>query len=405
MLAVIETHPVQYHAPVYRDLQMRFGIPVTAIYGSDFSVAGYRDHEFGADFAWDTDLLSGHTPVFLSQVSGRGARSFEEVSARGIGQALRRVAPKAVLLVGYSPHFNQVAFYEAWRGRYPILFRGETADHTRQRSPIKASVRDQTLRWGYKRIAKLLYIGKHSYQHYKGLNCPDEKLIFSPYCVDISPFETDETARARLRPATRHRLGIDDGQTVLLFSGKLSHRKGPGLLLQAIKQLPSAAREKLVVVFLGSGQLLAELKQMAQAAPPVKAIFLGFQNQTQLSGYYHAADLLILPSRAGETWGLVVNEALHHGLPCVVSEAVGCAPDLIDHGITGYTFETGSSYSLALLLQQALGLVGCHNVRQSCRQKVSDYSVENAARGIAEAYWQVVGAVTDHQPLHLGTTL
>ena len=67
MLAVVETHPVQYHAPVYRAVQQQFGIPVTAIYGSDFSVAGYRDAEFGATFAWDTDLLSGYTSIFLTR--------------------------------------------------------------------------------------------------------------------------------------------------------------------------------------------------------------------------------------------------------------------------------------------------------------------------------------------------
>jgi hypothetical protein len=67
-LAVIETHPVQYHAPVYRELQKTWGIPVTAIYGSDFSVAGYRDREFGATFAWDSDLLSGYSSIFLDRV-------------------------------------------------------------------------------------------------------------------------------------------------------------------------------------------------------------------------------------------------------------------------------------------------------------------------------------------------
>ena len=74
MLAVIESHPIQYHA-VYRVLQAKFGIPVTAIYGSDFSVVGYRDSEFGVDLAWDTDLLSAYSQVFLSQVSRGGART------------------------------------------------------------------------------------------------------------------------------------------------------------------------------------------------------------------------------------------------------------------------------------------------------------------------------------------
>ena len=44
-LAFLTTHPIQYHAPVYRRLQEAFGIPVTAIYGSDHSVKGYRDEE------------------------------------------------------------------------------------------------------------------------------------------------------------------------------------------------------------------------------------------------------------------------------------------------------------------------------------------------------------------------
>ncbi len=390
MLAVIGTHPVQYHAPVYRALQTTFGVPVTAIYGSDFSVAGYRDREFGAEFAWDTDLLSGYQQVFLSRVSEGGARACEEASARGLGKTLRAVAPRAVLALGYSTRFDQAALYGAWRSNFPVLFRGETADHNRNRTRLKSLARDGVLRLCYRHSARLLYIGQRSYQHYRRLNCPDEKLVFSPYCVDISPFEVDEQARARLRPTMREDLGISGEQVVLLFSGKLSRRKGPELILQAVKQLPSELGERVVVVFLGSGQLAEELRRLAREQPPVKVFFPGFQNQTRLSRYYHAADLLILPSREGETWGLVVNEALHHGLPCVVSDAVGCAPDLIESGITGHAFESGSPHHLASVLPRAFELIGRDEVRQSCRQKVSGYGIEDAARGIAEAYRQVI---------------
>ncbi|HEX5086009.1 MAG TPA: glycosyltransferase family 4 protein [Blastocatellia bacterium] len=394
MLAVIETHPIQYHAPVYRALQSKYGVPTTAIYGSDFSVVGYRDREFGADLAWDTDLLSGYDQVFLSQVEHGGARNFEEVSANGLNDALSKVAPKMVLMVGYSPRFNQSAFYEVWKAGYPMLFRAETTDHALNRNTVKTFMRDAFLRLWYRRSSKLLYIGRHSYQHYKRLKCPDEKLVFSPYCVDVSTFETDENARARMRPELRRSLNLGEEQIVLLFSGKLSHRKGPDLILRAVKQLPPEVREKINVVFLGSGQLKDELESLAQESPRVKAFFPGFQNQSRLSRFYHAADLLILPSREGETWGLVVNEALHHGLPCVVSEAVGCAPDIVENDVTGRVFETGSYQSLASALIQALKLVGRDEARRNCRQKVSGYSVESAAEGIAEAYWQVAGDVT-----------
>jgi glycosyltransferase involved in cell wall biosynthesis len=60
------------------------------------------------------------------------------------------------------------------------------------------------------------------------------------------------------------------------------------------------------------------------------ASFAGFLNQTEISRAYVAADCLVLPSDHGETWGLVVNEALASGLPCIVSDACGCSEDLVE---------------------------------------------------------------------------
>lgn len=391
-LVVIETHPIQYHAPVYRALQTQFGVPVTAIYGSDFSVAGYQDKEFGATFAWDTDLLSGYQQVFLSRVSKGGARSAEEVSTRGLKETLQQLTPSAILLVGYSPRFHRDAlFFCAWRAGYPLLFRGETVDYVTDRSMLRKVGRNLFLRWFYKRFFRLLYVGKASLWHYRRLGCPESKLVFSPYCVDTGAFQLTESDRRRLRNLTRQRLGIVDSQIVILFSGKLVRRKAPDVLLKAVKMLPNQVC-KQVVVFLGSGDLLETLKDMVQANPPVKAHFIGFQNQSALSQFYHAADLLVLPSLTNETWGLVVNEALHHGVPCVVSDKVGCAPDLIEPGVTGEVFKAGSAEDLTSALQRAVRLVSRPEVREVCRKKVNGYTVEKAAEGIAKAYWAVVNS-------------
>jgi glycosyltransferase involved in cell wall biosynthesis len=146
----------------------------------------------------------------------------------------------------------------------------------------------------------------------------------------------------------------------------------------------------MVVLFLGDGHLRESLDRLARTEPSVAVRFVGFQNQTQLSRYYHAADILVLPSRGFEPWGLVVNEALAHGLPCIVSDQVGCAPDLITPGVTGEIFESGSVSSLSWALQRATALVGKSTVRDQCRARVSAYSVEHAAAGIAQAYWNVV---------------
>jgi glycosyltransferase involved in cell wall biosynthesis len=386
MLTVIETHPIQYRAPVYQILSSQFGIPITVIYGSDFSVVGYQDQEFGAKFAWDIDLLSGYSSHFLSQVKNGEMHSLETISDKGLIGVLEKIEPKALLLTGYNHRLYRAAFYQACRGKYPIIFRGETSDHARKRSPIKAKLRDSILSLMYRRCAKLLYIGEYSKAHFQRLGCLDQQLIFSPYCINTSPFHCHEVDRTYLRQNTRQNLGIADTKIVLLFSGKLSSRKRPDLLLQAVKQLSPEIRSQIVVIFLGDGELKTQLENFARSSPAITAHFLGFQNQTQLSRYYHSADLLVLPSWYSETWGLVVNEALHHGLPAIVSQAVGCAPDLVNPGVTGDIFETDSVLSLSEAIKRSLSLIHRYDIRIKCRQKVSAYSIDKAAEGIARAY-------------------
>jgi glycosyltransferase involved in cell wall biosynthesis len=388
MLVAIETHPIQYHAPVYRALQKEFDVPVTVIYGSDFSVVGYHDAEFGASVAWDTDLLSGYEPLFLSRMSDGGAASPEKVSPSGLSRALKGLSPQAVLISGYGHNYHRAGFYAAWRNGTPILFRAETSDTSRQRGLSRRLVRDATLRWWYQKCARLLFIGERSREHYRRLGVGDDRLIFSPYCVDSSTFETSEEARQRLRPEQRKLMGIADDRIVILFSGKLSKQKGPDLLLQALKQMEEELREMVTVVFVGSGELEAELRFAADCEPIVDVVFTGFQNQRQLSPYYHAADLLVLPSHS-ETWGLVINEALSHGLPCVVSSNVGCAIDLITVGVSGEVFEAGSAQSLVSAIERSRTLIQRADVREQCREQVAGYTVSKAAQGIAEAYQAV----------------
>jgi glycosyltransferase involved in cell wall biosynthesis len=247
------------------------------------------------------------------------------------------------------------------------------------------------LHWFYGRFSKLLYIGKHSLEHFRRLGAREQQLVFSPYCVDTTCFQVEESDREQYRASTRRSFGLRPEGLVLLFSGKLVLQKGPSLLLYAIKQLPPGLRRKIVVVFLGDGHLREALGILANTEPVVDVRFVGFQNQTSLSRYYHGADLLVLPS-LGETWGLVVNEALHHGLPCVVSSNVGCAPDLIEAGVTGERFEAGSARDLGQAVQRALVLVGCDEVRAWCRERVSGYTLERAAEGVADAYRGVTDA-------------
>jgi hypothetical protein len=120
MLAVVETHPIQYRAPVYRALANQLQVPLTVIYGSDFSVTGYQDQEFGQSFSWDVDLLSGYSSRFLTQVNHGGAQSFFAVSSQGLAKNLQEINPQAVLITGYNHRPTALPFTRpgAWAYRF-----------------------------------------------------------------------------------------------------------------------------------------------------------------------------------------------------------------------------------------------------------------------------------------------
>jgi glycosyltransferase involved in cell wall biosynthesis len=288
------------------------------------------------------------------------------------------------MLTGYTGAFHLTALRYAMRTGRPVIFRGETTDHAVHRNRVKSILRDCFLARLYRKCFRLLYIGVRSKEHFVRLGSDESKLLFSPYCVDVDSFRPDERTRDELRNKTRERLAVAPSEYLLLFSGKLSFRKGPDLLLDGIELLPAVLRKRIAVAFVGSGHMERDLKARCSHLPEIH--FIGFKNQSCLSEYYHAADLLVLPSRFGETWGLVQNEALHHGLPAVVSQCVGSAPDLTLNGITGETFLEGSAASLSQAIERAVRLIGQPEVRTACRRQAAAYSVAEAARGICSAY-------------------
>ncbi len=391
MLVICETHPVPYHVPVYRCLARDFGVPLHVIYGSDFSVRGYFDKEFRAKVAWDTDLLSGYEHSFLTESTAVRAQDYDHVTARGVASAIQEKKPSAVMALGYYHPLDRMTIRTALLHKTPLLFRGETSDQAVDRPTLRAWWRDLVLRRLYRRCARLLYLGTQAREHYVRLGVPPERLVFSPYCADDRQFEYDEAARDRLRDATRARLGVRENDLVILFSGKLSRRKGVDMLPAAIRSLPPEIASRVVLMFLGEGALHGDLEAGCTRAPGIRAVFTGFQNQSQLSQFYHAADLMVLPSRSAETWGVVVNEALMHGVPCVSSTQVGSWRDLVQPGSTGAVCASDDTGALAEAVTRALALEPGIELRQRCRHVAVRFSVQTASEGIAAAYRDVCG--------------
>ena len=106
---------------------------------------------------------------------------------------------------------------------------------------------------------------------------------------------------------------------------------------------------KSQVILVGDGALLETCRNEIAANKLTNVHLVGFKNQSELPTFYAAADVLVLPSEY-ETWGLVVNEAMACGLPCIVSDACGAAADMILEGKTGFIYPMGDVERLAELM-------------------------------------------------------
>src|SRR5262249_45358029 len=156
--------------------------------------------------------------------------------------------------------------------------------------------------------------------------------------------------------------GIPAEAFCFLFAGKFHAKKRPFDLIEATRRLQHALQgKKIHLLWVGTGELGPELRQACHScfdaerkerayasAGPDKpnCSFVGFLNQSEMSRAYVAADCLVLPSDAKETWGLVVNEAMASGLPCIVSDACGCREDLVEPIRPDLCFPVGDTIAL-----------------------------------------------------------
>jgi glycosyltransferase involved in cell wall biosynthesis len=213
------------------------------------------------------------------------------------------------------------------------------------------------------------------------------------YAVDVDYFAAQLAHWRPQRQALRQQLGLPRDGRVLLWCGKVSAVKHPGLLLEALERLPAAERLPLWLVVVGDGELREGFERGAESLLPGRCRFLGFLNQSQLGRAYALADALVFPSRQGETWGLVVNEAMACGLPAVVSDLVGCHEDLIREGESGLVYPCGDAAALAACLaRMARDPEASRRMGEAGRKLVERaFTVEAAAAGIRAGLQRVIG--------------
>lgn len=368
-LAVVVSHPIQYYAPFFRTLAERVDLHV--FFGQTLSPMQQANAGFETPFDWDIDLLSGYRSTFLNNVAARpGPDHFFGCDTPGVGAHLKAGGFDALLVLGwYLKTFVQAAV-AAKRLGLPVMVRGDSqlgAPRGLARRIAKAAAYPPILRT----FDAALYVGQRSRAYYEHYHYPADRLFFSPHCIDTDWFAARATPDAGR--SLRTRLGIKPSQKAVLFAGKLLPFKRPLDLVESCASLP-----EVHVLVAGSGELEAAIRERA-AALGVKLHGLGFLNQTEMPAAYAAADALILPSTGRESWGLVASEALACSVPIVVSDAVGCAPDLAGDGTAGRVTPLADRAALGRAIAEILADPPS---RGAIAAKARAYGLDAAADGV-----------------------
>lgn len=384
-LALVASHPVQYQAPWYRALSAIVDLHV--FFAHRLEAAGQARAGFGVEFDWDVPVLDGYPNSWLENVASRpGVDHFSGCNTPKVGVLLARGRFDAVLVNGWQLLSYWQAIRAARRLDVVTMVRGDSQLVT-PRSPVRRSAK----RLVFPRLLRVfdayLAVGERNEAYYRYYGVPASRIFRSPHCVD-NEFFARAAGRARAEGGgPRQTLGIPQDAIVFAFVGKFVDKKRPLDFLAALDAVRGAVPRAWGLI-VGDGPLRAAMEQH-RCRHDTPCTMIGFLNQQRIPTAYAASDGLVLPSTGGETWGLVVNEAMACGIPSIVSDQVGCAPDLIVEGSTGYAFPCGDVAALADRIRRLAENPGLRAaMRAQVLQRIADFSPEMAAAGVVHAIEQ-----------------
>lgn len=385
-LAVVASHPVQYQAPWYRALAARLDLQV--FFAHRVGAADHARAGFNVGFEWDGPLFEGYTFDWLTNIASRpGVDRFWGCNTPGVADAIARGDFDAMLVNGWQLLAYWQAIRTARRAGIPVLVRGDSQLQAAPR-PVRDSLKRLVYPYLLRSFDACLAVGARNAHYYRHYGVPEGRIYRSVHCVD-NDFFAQAAAETRPRRAeVRRELGIPADAVLFMFAGKLVDKKRPLDFLAALGQVRQTQPHVWGLV-VGDGPLRAAVEDYRRVHD-IACATTGFQNQTRIAATYGVADALVLPSTSGETWGLVVNEAMACGLPVIVSDQVGCAPDLVDEGETGFTYPCGDIAALAGRLDALAGdRRGRERIGARAAARIAAHSPEAAAEGVVRALSQL----------------
>ena len=301
--------------------------------------------------------------------------------SKRMAEALTQFDPAVVAIPGWSHPAALAALLWCLRRQRPAVLMSESTAFDQRRRWWREALKRRIVAAASAALAG----GAPQGAYLRALGLRGDAVFLGYDAVDNDYF-AEQSARVRkLADPARARLKVPE--RYFLASGRFVPKKNLTRLVDAYalyrRRIGAQAWH---LVLLGDGELRAELQRRIARADLASDVSLpGFAQYEELPTYYGLAGAFVHASTT-EQWGLVVNEAMASGLPVLVSDRCGCAPDLVREGVNGFTFDPYDPGQLAGLMLKVSSDQGDREAMgRASREIIKDWGPERFADGLMEA--------------------
>jgi len=350
--------------------------------GKLMSVWGVEACAMETTYAWSkVEGAAAFTRITLTDRDS-GDRSWKRELQQKMWRALDEIKPEAVAVNGWAGTDAVSALEWCMKNRVPAVVMSESTAWDEPRTFWKEWIKGRLV----KMCAAGLAGGTPHADYLAQLGLPRDRIFKGYDIVDNDCFEAG-AARARSKEqGTRNRLGLPE--KYFLASARFVGKKNIPRLIRAYARYRALAEKPEIwkLVLLGDGPLRATLdSQLSTLNLHDHVLLPGFIQYEELPAYLGLASAFVHASTT-EQWGLVVNEAMASDLPVLVSNRCGCAADLVQEGVNGFTFDPRDSEQLAnLMLKISVGQFPLSDFGAASRRIISGWGPERFAEGLRDA--------------------
>ena len=338
-MLVITNIPNPYRVPLFNELSQQLGEKSHKL-KVVFAAKGYPRRFFKlneAEFEFEYEYLNAAPRQIGNSESYRFSYS-------GSLRVIKKEKPDFVIVTG----FTMATANALWAGKFgehkTLIWSGTTQAAHGKFALMKKLWRKVLGNFA----AGFICYGSHARRHlveYLGLS--PHKMHISFNTVDTSFFD-ERTLELRLGIPNR-----GDRVKQLTSISYLTERKDQGALVQLVARLKEK-RSDFVLNIIGDGDQRKTLQKMIDdAGLQEHVMLLGHKQKEELPTYLAETDVFLFHTKY-DIWGLVLNEAMAAGLPCLSSINAGSSYDLIKEGENGYVVDFNDQKGVVPTLEKLL---------------------------------------------------